>query len=66
MRRLNDTRAAREVPGCIAKREPDAEYAWFSTRRLQVTKGEQVINLSADDLRALLRFAEDNQIGGQL
>ena len=29
-----------EIPGCIARRETDAVYAWFSTRRLQVVKGD--------------------------
>lgn len=57
---------AREIPACIARREPDAEYAWSSRRRLQVLKGGEAVSLSADDLRGLLRFVETNQIQEQL
>ena len=56
----------RDVPECIAKREPDAAYGWFSNRRLLVSKGDAAISLSADDLRGLLRFVETNQIEVQL
>lgn len=56
----------REIPGCIAKHEPEAVYAWFSTRRLVVTKGKQCIELSADDLRGLMRFVDGPSIEGQL
>lgn len=59
-------RDRREVPGCIAKREADAEYSWSSKRRLLVTKGELALNLSADDLRNLFLFVEANQIEVQL
>lgn len=58
--------SAFEIPGCIAKRETEAEYAWSSKRRLQVKKGKETVNLSADDLRGLLRFVETSQIQGQL
>lgn len=59
-------RDTREVPGCIARREPEAEYSWSSKRRLAVVKGEQTLSLSADDLRALFNFVEANQIEVQL
>ena len=59
-------RDVREVPGCIARREPDAEFSWSSKRRLQVVKGDNTISLSADDLRALFIFTEANQIEVQL
>lgn len=62
----NASRTPCEVPGCIAKREPDAEYAWSSKRRLQVLKGDQAVSLSADDLRGLFNFVEANQIEVQL
>lgn len=56
----------REIPGCLTKHEPDAEYAWSSKRRMQVLKGGEAVSLSADDLRGLLRFVETNQIQEQL
>lgn len=56
----------REIPPCIAKREADAVSGWSSERRLDVTKGKQVQSLSADDLRRLVRFLEENRIQEQL
>jgi hypothetical protein len=56
----------REIPACIAKREADAVFGWSSERRMDVTKGKQVQSLSADDLRRLLRFVEENRIQEQL
>lgn len=56
----------REIPPCIAKREADAVFGWSSERRMDVTKGKQVQSLSADDLRRLLRFVEENRIQEQL
>ena len=56
----------REIPACIAKREADAIFGWSSNRRLQVTKGKQEQSLSADDLRRLVRFLEENRIQEQL
>jgi hypothetical protein len=56
----------REVPGCIAKREADAVFAWSSVRRLEIVKGNKPTSLSADDLRSLLRFVQANQIEEQL
>lgn len=44
------------IPGCIAKREPEAIFAWFSTNRLTVMKDGDAISLSADDLIILRRF----------
>ena len=56
-----------EIPGCIAKREPDAEYTWSSKRRLRIVKGpESISSLSADDLRALFAFVDANRIEEQL
>jgi hypothetical protein len=46
----------RTAPGYIRKQEPDAVFAWFSTRRLVVIKDETTISLSADDLRRLRQF----------
>jgi len=62
----NASRTPAEIPACIARREPDAEYAWSSKRRLLVTKGDTTQSLSADDVRALFNFVEANQIEAQL
>ncbi len=62
----NASRAPAEIPACIAKREPDAAYGWFSNRRLQVVKGDQTLSLSAADLRALFNFVEASSIEVQL
>jgi hypothetical protein len=63
---MNAPRIPAEIPACLAKREEDAIYAWFSTRRLLVIKDGQQLTLSADDLRGLLRFVDANKIGEQL
>lgn len=55
-----------DIPGCIAKREPDADYGWFSSRRLLVAKDGDAISLSADDLRRLFDFIEANNIEEQI
>lgn len=57
---------AREVPGCIAKAEPDAIFAWYSTRRLLVIKDGVQISLSPDDILKLGRFVEGCTIEQQL
>lgn len=62
----NASRSRDEIPGCIARTEAAAEFAWSSKRRLQVTKGNKTADLSADDLRGLLRFVEQNRLGEQL
>lgn len=59
----NASRSRDEIPGCIARTEQAAEFAWSSRRRLQVTKGNKTADLSADDLRGLLRFVEQNRLG---
>lgn len=46
------------IPGAIAKREPDAVFAWFSTRRLVIMKDGDAISLSADDVSNLARFVD--------
>ena len=56
----------REIPGCIAKREPDADFGWFSNRRLLIAKGDAAVSLSADDLRRLFDFVEANTIEEQI
>lgn len=56
----------RQIPGCIAKHEPDAAFGWMSDRRLVVIKGEQTTSLSADDLKSLFRFIEANHIEEQV
>ena len=56
----------REIPGCIAKREADADYAWFSSRHLLVLKDGDTISLSPDDLRRLFAFVDANKIEEQL
>lgn len=66
MNARNPAESSLEIPGCIAKRELDAEYAWSSTRRLQVKKGKQTTSLSADDLRALFNFVEACKIEEQI
>jgi hypothetical protein len=55
---LHMLRGAVEVPDFLVKGEPDAIFAWFSTRRLAIIKGEVAISLSVDDVRALARFVE--------
>jgi hypothetical protein len=62
----NASRSRGEIPGCIAKLEPDAEYGWFSNRRLLIAKGDAVVSLSADDLRHLFDFVEANTIEAQI
>lgn len=62
----NASRSRDEIPGCIARREPDAVFAWSSSRRLQVVKAGKTTDLSADDLRGLLRFVGANNIQEQL
>jgi len=62
----NASRQRDEIPDCIAKREPEAVFALSSARRLQVIKGSKVTDLSADDLRGLLRFVGANNIQEQL
>lgn len=62
----NASRSRDEIPGCIAKREPDADYGWFSHRRLLISKGDTAVSLSADDLRRLFDFVERNTIEEQL
>lgn len=63
---MNAPRLPREIPTCIAKREPDAIFGWFSTRQLMIIKGEQTMTLSADDLLGLVRFIDRNTIEEQL
>lgn len=62
----NASRGRGEVPGCIAKREPDADYAWFSHRHLLITKGDAAVSLSADDLKRLFAFIDANAIEEQI
>lgn len=57
---------AREVPGWIAKKQPDAVFAWVSTMQLDISKGDADVTLSADDLRRLMKFIDDNAIEEQL
>lgn len=52
------------IPGAIAKREPDAVFAWFPTNRLVIMKGGDAISLSADDVRSLARFVDRFDQGG--
>lgn len=52
------------IPGAIAKREPDAVFAWFSTNRLAIMKDGDAISLSADDVRSLARFVDRFDQGG--
>lgn len=63
---MNAPRLPSEIPECIAKREPDAAYGWFSNRRLQVVKGDSTISLSADDLKRPFNFVEANTIEEQI
>jgi len=62
----NASRQCVEIPACITKREPDADYGWFSHRRLLISKGDAAISLSVDDLRRLFDFVERNAIEEQL
>lgn len=63
---MNAPRIPAEIPACIAKREPDAIYGWFSTRRLLVIKDGQQLTLSADDVKQLFNFVESCTIEEQL
>lgn len=63
---MNAPRIPAEIPACIAKREQDAIYGWFSTRQLLVVKDGKTITLSADDLLNLVRFIDRNTIEEQL
>jgi hypothetical protein len=62
----NASRSIDAIPGCIAKREPDADFAWFSNRRLLIAKGDAAVSLSADDLRRFFDFVEANAIEEQI
>lgn len=55
-----------EIPSCLTKREPDAIYAWFSTRRLLVIKDGKQLTLSADDVKGLFSFVDGCTIEEQL
>lgn len=44
------------IPAFLENKEPPAVYMWVSTRRMIVQKGDDQIDLSGDDLRALIRF----------
>lgn len=63
---MNAPCAPPEIPSCLAKREPDAIYGWFSTRRLLVIKDGQQLTLSADDVKGLFNFVEGCTIEEQL
>lgn len=63
---MNAPHDTREIPGCIAKREPEAAFAWFSNRRLLIVKGAVELSLSADDLKRLFNFVEACTIEEQL
>lgn len=45
-----------EMPAFLERKEPAAVYMWLSTRRLIIQKGDEQLDLSLDDLRALRRF----------
>ena len=45
-----------EIPSFLEKREPDAQFAWWSTGRLLIVKDGNTVSLSADDLANLRRF----------
>lgn len=62
----NASRTPAEIPTCLAKREADADYGWFSHRRLLIVKGDITLSLSADDLRRLFDFIEANAIEEQI
>ena len=47
---------ALDIPGAIRRAASPAHYGWWSNRTLQIIKGDDVITLDADDIRALLRF----------
>ena len=57
---------AAEIPVCLLKRETDADFGWFSHRRLLISKGDTLLSLSADDLKRLVVFFEANKIEEQL
>lgn len=55
-----------EIPAFLDRKEPAAVYMWLSTKRLIVSKGEDQIDLSADDLLGLIRFFRQFDLEGQL
>lgn len=63
---INASRGRGEIPGCIAKQEPDADYGWFSHQRLLISKGDAAVSLSSDDLRRLFTFVDANSIEEQI
>lgn len=56
--------AEAEVPQFLLRRQP-ARFGWWSDRTLMIVKGEETMVLDADDLRALARFVEGCNAGGQ-
>ena len=51
-----------EPPACIERREPAAIYMWLSTRRLIIQKGDEQLDLSLDDIKAMRRFFDQFDI----
>lgn len=45
------------MPQCLRRDQP-ARFAWWSDRRLMIVKGEDTLQLDADDVRDLARFVE--------
>lgn len=62
----NASRKRDDIPGCLMPKESEAVFAWSSARRLQIIKAGETTDLSADDLRGLLRFVGANNIAEQL
>lgn len=53
-----------EIPAFLERKEPAAVYMWLSTRRLIIQKGDEQLDLSADDLRAMRRFFDQFDMEG--
>ena len=46
----------REIPAFLLRNEPQAQFAYWSSGRLQIVKDEVTVSLSPDDLQELRRF----------
>lgn len=55
----------RPVPQFLLRQQP-ARFGWWSDRSLMIVKGDQTMNLDADDIRALARFVDGCNVESQI
>lgn len=53
-----------ETQAFLDRKQP-ARYGWGSDRPLMIVKGEEIIELSPDDVRALAKFMAGCSVGPQ-